>query len=65
MVHGDQRFVHHRPIVAGDLLSTTVHIDAIRVMAGNDVISLRTEVVDPSGDPVCTAFATLVSRGAA
>ncbi len=65
VVHGDQRFVHHRPIVAGDLLSSTVHIDAIRVLAGNDVISLRTEVVDPTGTPVCTAFSTLVSRASA
>lgn len=65
VVHGDQRFVHHRPIVAGDVLRSTVHIDAIRVMAGNDVISLRTEVVDPAGTAVCTALSTLVSRGAA
>ena len=46
VVHGDQRFVHHRPIYAGDELSRTVVVDAVRVLAGNDVLTLRTEVVD-------------------
>lgn len=62
VVHGDQRFVHHRPIVAGDELHCVVHIDSIRVLAGNDVIGLRTEVTDPDRQPVTTAYATLVSR---
>jgi acyl dehydratase len=62
VVHGDQRFVHHRPIVAGDELFCVVHIDSIRVLAGNDVIGLRTEVSDAAGGAVTTAYATLVSR---
>jgi acyl dehydratase len=65
VVHGDQRFVHHRPIVAGDVLKSTVHIDSIKTAAGNDIIGVRTEVVDGSGATVCTAFGTLVARGAA
>lgn len=44
VVHGDQSFTHHRPICAGDELFATVHIDAIRQMAGNDIITLRTEL---------------------
>lgn len=72
VVHGDQRFVHHRPICAGDELHAVVHIDAIRQMAGNDILTLRTEVtlaVDGApatgGDPVAvtTATSTLVARG--
>jgi len=64
VVHGDQRFVQHRPIVAGDALTSVVHIDSIRVMAGNDIIGLRTEVSSVAGDAVCTAYSTLVSRAA-
>jgi len=64
VVHGDQRFVHHRPIVAGDALTSVVHIDNIRAAAGNDILSLRVEVTDPAGAPVCTAYSTLVSRAA-
>jgi acyl dehydratase len=65
VVHGDQAFTHHRPICAGDELHATVHIDAIRQMAGNDIITLRTELADADGAPVSTAVSTLVSRGAA
>ena len=64
VVHGDQAFVYHRPICAGDELRSTVHIDAIRVMAGNDIITLRTELSTSAGEPVCAATSTLVSRGA-
>lgn len=62
VVHGDQRFVHHRPIIAGDQLTCVVHIDSIRVLAGNDVIGLRTEISGAACEPVCTAHSTLVSR---
>lgn len=65
VVHGDQRFVHHRPIYAGDQLSRTVVVDAVRVLAGNDVLTLRIEVVDEDGRPVCTTYSTLVARGTA
>jgi acyl dehydratase len=63
VVHGDQAFTHHRSICAGDELRATVHIDAIRRMAGNDIITLRTELADATGAPVSTAVSTLVSRG--
>lgn len=64
VVHRDQKFTHHRPIVAGDELSTAVTVDQIRVLAGNDVLTIRTEVTDPTGAAVCTAVCTLVARGA-
>ena len=64
VVHFDQRFVHHRPIVAGDRLSMVLVIDAIRAAAGNDVITARTELTDPGGAPVSTVYSTLVVRGA-
>jgi acyl dehydratase len=65
VVHGDQRFVHHRPIVAGDELTVTPYVDQVRSLGGNDLVTLRTEVTDPDGNPVCTAMGTLVARGAA
>ena len=65
VVHRDQRFVHHRPIRAGDVLSTTVYIDGIRMLAGNEVLTLRTEISDAVGSAVCTAVGTLVARAAA
>jgi acyl dehydratase len=65
VVHLDQRFVHHRAVVAGDVLRSTVHVDSIKVLAGNDVIGVRTEVTDAVGTAVATAYGTLVSRAAA
>ena len=64
LVHGEQRFVHARPIVAGDELSCTATIEGIRSVAGNDIMTMRNDITDTAGRPVGTALATLVIRGA-
>ena len=64
MVHGSQSFNHHRPITAGDELAATLHVDGIRAMGGNDMLTVRCEITDSAGDPVTTARAMLVVRGA-
>ena len=61
----EQRFVHVRPIRAGDLLQVVVTVADIRAAAGNDLVSTRTEVSTVSGEPVTTAYSTIVVRGAA
>lgn len=63
VVHGDQRFVHHRPIVAGDLLTSVVSVDDIRSVAGNDMITVKAQITDSSGDLVSTVYSMLLSRG--
>ena len=63
VVHGDQRFSHTRPVVADDELTARLTVDTLRQMGGADIIGTRTEVTDADGEPVCTAFATLVHRG--
>jgi acyl dehydratase len=65
VVHGEQRFAHHRPIRAGDRLVATTTIDAVRAVAGNDLLTTRVDVATEDGEPVCTATSMLVSRGAA
>lgn len=62
VVHGDQRFVSHRPIRAGDALTTTVTIDEIRTVGGHDMLTSRSEIRSVEGDHVATAFSTLVVR---
>jgi acyl dehydratase len=64
VVHGDQRFVYTRPVRAGDRLSVTCVIDSIKSLAGNDILSVRGEVADESGEHVVTAHMTLVARAA-
>lgn len=64
VVHGDQSFVHYRPIRAGDELTAALHVDGIRAAAGNDMLTVRCEVTDAAGEPVATASSMLVARGA-
>ncbi len=63
VVHGEQRFVHERPVYAGDVLQVVVHVDDIRVAAGNDLITTRAEARTPEGELVVTAYAVTVVRG--
>lgn len=63
LVHADQNFLHHRPITAGDKLVLTTHIDGVLSRAGNDMLTVRTEIADAEGAAVSTTTATLVFRG--
>ena len=62
VVHGEQSFVHHRPITAGDDLTAQTTVDSIRSAGGHAMISVRTEIT--AGDqPVTTTTSTIVVRG--
>ena len=65
VVHGEQRFTHHRPIRAGDRLVATTSIDAVRTVGGNDLLTTRVDVATEDGEAVCTAHSMLVARGGA
>jgi acyl dehydratase len=65
VVHGEQRFTHHRPIRAGDRLVATPTIEAVRSVAGNDMLTTRVDVATEDGEPVCSATSLLVARGTA
>ena len=62
VVHGDQKFHFTRAIVAGDVLATTSSVSSARTVAGNDILTIRSDVADASGAPVVSVFATLVAR---
>ena len=64
MVHGDQSFEYHSPVVAGDRLVTTASVEAIMHRAGSDFITLRAEITTTGGEPRVTARAQLVVRAA-
>jgi acyl dehydratase len=63
VVHGEEKFVHHRPIVAGDVLVATLHVDKVRAAGGNSMVSTRVEIADEKGEPVSTVTSTIVVRG--
>jgi acyl dehydratase len=63
VVHGEQRFTHHRPIRAGDRLVARTTIENVRSVAGNDMLTTRVDLATEDGEPVCTATSMLVARG--
>lgn len=62
VVHADERFTHHRPLVAGDLISTTVHLEKITQRGGISMVTTRAELADADGDPVATVTSSLAVR---
>lgn len=61
VVHGDQKFEIHRPIVAGDVLTCDATIESYRVAAGNEFINIKSDL--RNGDEiVCTNWCTIVMR---
>jgi acyl dehydratase len=65
VVHGDQRFIHVRPIVAGDELTSELKVASVKQLAGNSMVSFETQIFDAGQELVCTAISTLVVRGEA
>ena len=63
VVHGEERFVHHRPIVAGDTLIATLHVDKAGTVGRNGMLSTRVEIADQKGEPVTTVTSMIVIRG--
>ena len=61
LVHGDQKFQIHRPIVAGDQLRCSSTIENYKVAAGNEIVTVRSDL--PAGDQlVVSTWSTLVVR---
>jgi len=64
VVHGEQRFIHHRPIIAGDRLIATTTVDKVGTAGKHTMVTTRVEIVDEKGESVTTVTSTLVVRGA-
>ena len=63
VVHGDQRFIYVRPIVAGDELHGELEIASVKSLGAHSMVTFETKIFDNSDDLVCTAISTLVVRG--
>jgi len=64
VVHGEERFVHHRPIVAGDRLVATLTVDKVGTAGKLTMVNTRVELADEKGEPVTTVTSVIVVRGA-
>ncbi|MDQ1706319.1 MAG: hypothetical protein QOF18_2685 [Frankiaceae bacterium] len=65
VVHGEQHYVHHRPVRPGDVLSSTTTVVDIRDAGANELMTMETAIVTTEGETVCTARNVIVSRGTA
>lgn len=63
VVHGDQRFVHSRPIVAGDELTSVLEVTSVKSLGAHSMVTFSTEVFGADKKLVVTAISTLVVRG--
>jgi acyl dehydratase len=63
VVHGDQRFIHVRPIEAGDELTSILKVSSVKTLGAHSMVTFETQIFDADKDLVCTAISTLVVRG--
>ncbi len=61
LVHGDQKFEIFSPVKAGDNLTCAATIESYRVAAGNEIVSVRSDL-HRNGKLVISAWSTLVVR---
>ena len=61
VVHGDQRFVIHQPLLAGDVVRCDSTIESARVVAGNEIVTVRADLLKES-ECVVSTWSTLVFR---
>ena len=64
VVHGDQEYVWHRPVVVGETLEVRSRIAAIRERGGNGFLTIEVTLWDARGEPVATTRATMIERAA-
>src|ERR1700742_408967 len=62
VVHGEQKFVLHRPVYAGDELVGRTKVTDIRDIGRNEALITETSVYDADGERVATATMTTISR---
>lgn len=63
VVHGEESFTLHRPVVAGDRLIPTLTVEAIRAAGGHAMVTTRVDLADEDGAEVAAVRSMLVVRG--
>jgi len=62
LVHGEQRFVFHRPPRVGEEVRCRGRIADLQARRNLDFVTFETEAVDAVGIPICSATALFVIR---
>jgi acyl dehydratase len=61
LVQGDQKFEIYRPVVAGDSFTTSATIESYKVAAGNEIVTVRSDLFS-GAEKVVSSWSTLVVR---
>ena len=61
VVHGDQRFAINKPLVAGMQITCNSTIESARVVAGNEIVTVRSDLIE-SDEVAVSSWSTLVFR---
>ena len=61
VVHGDQRFLINKPLIAGAKIKCDSTIESARVLAGNEIVTVRSDLLEYD-EVVVSSWSTLVFR---
>lgn len=64
VMHRDQKFLFHRPILVGDKLHFDTYLDSVIQSHGTVLAEIRSEVTDAEGKPVITSVVTMLGEAA-
>jgi acyl dehydratase len=64
VMHRDQKFKFHRPIMVGDELHFDTYLDSVIQSHGTVLAEIRSEVTDAEGKPVVTSVVTMLGEAA-
>jgi len=64
VIHRDQKFRFHRPILAHDKLYFDTYLDSVIESHGTVLAEIRSEVTDAEGKPVVTSVVTMLGEAA-
>jgi acyl dehydratase len=64
VIHRDQKFLFHRPILAQDRLYFDTYLDSVIESHGTVLVEIRSEVTDADGKPIVTSVVTMLGESA-
>ena len=62
MVQVDQRFVFHKPILAGDVLHARMEVESVTERFGADIVVTRNTLTNGHGELVMEAYTTVMGH---
>lgn len=64
VIHRDQKFKFHRPVLAHDKLYFDTYLDSVIESHGTVLAEIRSEVTDAEGRPLITSVVTMLGESA-